>query len=465
MKKTMVLIMSCLMLLAGCFHDDLSWKELLDAQGNKLSEQERALQEQQARLDAEQRRLDELAGKYDGLKKSDTPFMLVMATNPADTITKSVDFSSLFRVNPSGVAVTKDMIALDCISSKQFFRVEPETKASYVKKSDHFSLKNLEVDKNAAGESLDGQYLATLTSASEAAVWDDSRMAFVGAYVDKEGKPQYISSEAFNTVMMPLPAEGLDSWLYPHASFKMKKTRKEGDTTVQEDTLGMVYVPLDGLTFMTQDKSDARFYSAANLSEVTFLPDEGCTAAVHIDFNQEKHYVSFVPDTTNNETWRQFQDSTGIKRQDVAGTLVLRDRWGGASTCHLVMSWYNTTVFELSYEVTAEEIRKGYPVNFTDEVAKLGLVYSDYAACRRLFPVPVHMVIDGLEYMPDDFSSQTEVEKGVLTLYDTPVPGKTYRTQEIRDLRIGVSDIDPKEIPASIRLSFYISVTIKAENN
>ncbi len=56
-----------------------------------------------------------------------------------------------------------------------------------------------------------------------------------------------------NTVMMPLPAEGLDSWLYPHASFKMKKTRKEGDTTVQEDTLGMVYVPLDGLTFMTQD--------------------------------------------------------------------------------------------------------------------------------------------------------------------------------------------------------------------
>ena len=107
------------MLLAGCFHDDLSWKELLDAQGNKLSEQERALQEQQARLDAEQQRLDELAGKYDGLKKSDTPFMLVMAKNPADTITKGVDFAALFRVNPSGVAVTKEMIALDCIARNQ----------------------------------------------------------------------------------------------------------------------------------------------------------------------------------------------------------------------------------------------------------------------------------------------------------------------------------------------------------
>ena len=460
MKKTMVLIMSCLMLLAGCFHDDLSWKDLLDAQGNKLSEQERALQELHARQEAEQRRLDELAGKYDGLKKSDTPFMLVMAQNPADTISKGVDFTALFRVNPSGVAVTQEMIALDCISSKQFFRVEPETKASYVKKSDHFSLKNLEVDKNASGETLDGQYLATLTSASEAAVWDESRMAFVGAYVDKEAKPQYISSEAFNTVMMPLPAEGLDSWSYPHASFMMKIIRRDGETTTEEDTLGMVYVPLDGLTFKTKDGSDVRFYSAENLSEVTFMPDEGCTAAVNIDFNQEKHYVSFAPDTTNNETWRQFQDSTGIKRQDVSGTLLLRDRWGGASTLHLVMSWYNTTSFELSYEVSAEDIRKGFPVDFTEEVAKAGMVYSDYDACRRLFPLPVHMVQEGLEFMPDGYTD----EKGVLTLYETPVPGQTYRTQEIRDIRVGVSDIDVKELPVSVRFSFYINVIIKTEN-
>ena len=103
-------------------------------------------------------------------------------------------------------------------------------------------------------------------------------------------------------------------------------------------------------------------------------------------------------------------------------------------------------------------------MNFTDEVAKLGLVYSDYAACRRLLPVPVHMVMEGLEYMPDVFESETEVEKGVLTLYDTPVPGHTYRTQEIRDLRIGVSDIDPKDVPVAVRFSFFINVTIKTEN-
>ena len=69
-------------------------------------------------------------------KKSDTPFSLVVAVPPADTVSKGLDFTSTLRINPSGLAFTKDMIALDYISGKQFYRVEPnETKASYVKSS------------------------------------------------------------------------------------------------------------------------------------------------------------------------------------------------------------------------------------------------------------------------------------------------------------------------------------------
>ena len=55
-------------------------------------------------------------------------------------------------------------------------------------------------------------------------------MAFVGAYVDKEGKTQLVSSNPFKTVMMPLPEEGLSPWIYPHASFliqEKKRRRKE----------------------------------------------------------------------------------------------------------------------------------------------------------------------------------------------------------------------------------------------
>ena len=52
-------------------------------------------------------------------------------------------------------------------------------------------------------------------------------MAFVGAYVDKEGKNQLVSSDPFNMVMMPLPSEGLSPWIYPNASFLIEEKKKD----------------------------------------------------------------------------------------------------------------------------------------------------------------------------------------------------------------------------------------------
>lgn len=145
---------SCLVLLGACVSDDLSWKQ-------DLEKQQKELEEQKKQMEIDALRLSELQKTIDGLKKSDTPFSLVLAMPPADTVSKGLDFTSTLRINPSGLAFTKDMIALD------------------------------------------GQYLVTLTTKADEAVWDDSRLAFVGAYVDKEGKNQLVSSEPFNTVMMP----------------------------------------------------------------------------------------------------------------------------------------------------------------------------------------------------------------------------------------------------------------------
>ena len=182
----------------------------------------------QEELENQDKRLTELQQTLDGIKKSDTPFSLVLAVPPADTVSKGLDLTSTIRINPSGLAFTKEMIALDYISGKQFYRVEPnETKASYVKSSAYFSLKNFEADKNASEETLEGQYVATLTTKAQEAVWDDSRMAFVGAYVDKEGKNQLVSSNPFNTVMMPLPSEGLSPWIYPHASYLIQEKKND----------------------------------------------------------------------------------------------------------------------------------------------------------------------------------------------------------------------------------------------
>lgn len=444
-----------LAVLAGCVQDDLSWKELIDAQQEELDAQK-------AKQEAEALRLAQLKETIDGLKKSDTPFSLVMAEAPADTVSKGLDFTGLIRVNPSGLTFTKEMLALDYISGKQFFRVDPDaqTKASYIKKPDYFSLKNLEVDKNGSGEALNGQYVTTLTTAAEEAVWNDAHMAFVGAYVDKEGKNQLVSSDPFNTVMMPLPAEGLSPWIYPHASFLINEKKKTAEGKEYfEERFGTVYVPLDKVLFKTKDDSDGRYYTPDNLKDIAFVLDEDCTASVKLDYDLKKRYVSFEPDTTANLTWREFKDSTGIKRQEVRGTMVLKDRWGGVSSYHMKMYWYNTNVITLNYEATEQEIKNGLTVDFSEEVKKLGLVYSDMTACRRVLPIPAHHMYNDLAYEAFDDKNP---ERGELVLYHTPTPGRTYSTNELRSVSVGVSEVDDKFVPITVSFKMVINVMVKA---
>lgn len=456
MKNPIICLLGIsLAVLAGCVQDDLSWKELIDAQQEELDAQK-------AKQEAEALRLAQLKETIDGLKKSDTPFSLVMAEAPADTVSKGLDFTGLIRVNPSGLTFTKEMLALDYISGKQFFRVDPDaqTKASYIKKPDYFSLKNLEVDKNGSGEALNGQYVTTLTTAAEEAVWNDAHMAFVGAYVDKEGKNQLVSSDPFNTVMMPLPAEGLSPWIYPHASFLINEKKKTAEGKEYfEERFGTIYVPLDKVLFKTKDDSDGRYYTPDNLKDIAFVLDEDCTASVKLDYDLKKRYVSFEPDTTANLTWREFKDSTGIKRQEVRGTMVLKDRWGGVSSYHMKMYWYNTNVITLNYEATEQEIKNGLTVDFSEEVKKLGLVYSDMTACRRVLPIPAHHMYNDLAYEAFDDKNP---ERGELVLYHTPTPGRTYSTNELRSVSVGVSEVDDKFVPITVSFKMVINVMVKA---
>lgn len=430
---------SCLLLPTACVNDDLSWKQELEAQKKELDGQQKTI---------------------DGLKKSDNPFSIVLVNPPADTVSKGLDFNSTIRINPSGLAFTKDMIALDYISGKQFYRVEPnDTKASYIKKSAYFGLKDFEADKNEGSEVLDGQYLVTLTTKAEEAVWDDSRFAFVGAYEDKEGKNQLVSSNPFNTVMMPLPGEGLSPWIYPHASFLIQEKKKDdkGNEHIEE-RFGVIYVPLDGVLFKAKDESDGRFYTSQNLSDIVFEPDEGCEAAVKIDFDLKKRYVSFEPDTTGNLAWRAFRDSTGVKRQEVKGSVVMKDRWGGVSAYHVIMYWYNTYVFPINIEATVDQIKAGIPINFKEEVKKMGLDYEIMQNCRRVSAFPVHRLFNDLAYEPFD---NKKPEEGELVLYTTPKTGDKYQTEEIRTVIVNASEVDGTFTPLTVRFKIVVNLTIK----
>lgn len=439
MKKIAVIVTASLMLLAGCVKDDLSWR---------------------AQLSVEKQSREELDKKVEELQKSNTPFMLVMVDSPVDTVTKGMDFTSRFRVNPSGVQLTKEMIALDCISSKRFFSTAPNTtagtKASYIQPSKAFGLKDLAADKNAAGETLDGQYLATLTSATEETVWDESRMAFVGAYVDQEGKTQYVSSEVFQTVMVPLPHEGLDIWTYPHASLYIKQKGKE--------TLGSIYIPLDGKAFTSSAESESRFYSSDNLVGASFALDEGCTAPVSLEFIEKKHHLQFTPDTTGSETWRAFRDTTELKRQIVSGTLSLKDRWGGESKLHLQMAWYNKRHVTLNYEVSAEELVKDWHVDLSEALKAYGLNQEDLAACFRPFPNNVEESQEEDGHMTMTFPSGADkLNDAVINFADIPVPGKTYSTHSL--ICYGIFIENKREegdaVPCVI-VNIEIKLTVKA---
>lgn len=359
MKKNLVLL-TVLLMAAACapWKDDIwTLERALNEQEKALEEQEKALKEQQAQILAEQERLAILEGKYDGFKKSDTPFGIINMGVSADTVSKSLDFKSMIRVNPSGVPFTKEMLMLDALTTTRFFPVEPDTKASYVKAPEHFSLKSFEADKNAAGETLDGQYNLTIATAAQEIIWEDVNMAFVGAYVDKENKTQYVSTAPFPIVMMPLPGEGLDTWVYPKASFFITRSQEDEAGNPELVTeLGKIYMALDHTDFETRDKEGNRRYSADFLSSATFVPEDG-QPAVKAEFIKEEHCISFEPDTTGDLAWREFADSTGIKQLSVKGNVTLNDRWGGSSVIPVTLTWFNTTSFTAEVKAKLSDIK------------------------------------------------------------------------------------------------------------
>lgn len=320
----------------------------------------------QSKVSGLESRIRSLETIVNGLRVSSIPYGLVLLESPADTITKGTTREMRFRVNPSGVKFTKDMVLLDCISSSSFLRKEPGTKVSYVKSSEHLSISTMAADKNAAGNVLDGQYVLGVAAAANEAVWDESLIAFVGAYNDHAGQLQYISTAAYPVVMLPQPAEGLNPWYYPNATFQSQISGKnEAGNSYVLDTLGVVYFALDGVDFIDKEKKTSRRYSAGFLKDAVFTPDAGYPP-LHAILDTDRHYVRFYPDTTGNDIWRAFEDQTGTAHQDVKGTVTLTDRWGATASYQLSMAWYNTINLVENVTVKMSDLNMENPIVSVD---------------------------------------------------------------------------------------------------
>lgn len=363
-----------------------------------------ALETKIADLEARVKALEDVVA---GLKVSDALFGFVNYAQ-ADTITKGLPYLFLFRVNPSGVPFTKDMVVLDNMSSKKFLYT-PETRASYITESKNFVADSLGKSRTAANEETDGQYVLRLKTTETRNLIDDNIFSLVGAYLDKEKKVQYVSSTPFQLVMMPKPDEGLTNWGYgrgnvTHAQMKSVKVPSQQGQQGQQgqegqedkyievwtETLGSICFSFDHRTYRNEkDNSDTRTYSCKNLRSFAFEGNSKKDSIVIMEPHRDSGYVRFLPDTSKVE-WKALMDTTKHTTIKVSGKIHAFDRYGGSSAFPVEMTWYSrhTDTFAVNLKVADffeadGQKRKSVRVDLAEMFQKRGYVFSEVEKLGR----------------------------------------------------------------------------------
>ena len=390
------------------------------------------------------------------------PFELIFAGDPtsAITVTTGSAFTVPFRVNPSSVTLTMEMLQLNCTSDQEFFLVPTKT----VTAPSHFTLTALEKDS-----SVEGQWNVTITSALSDEVWDEAVLTLVSPYKDSKGETQYLSTQPFKAVMIPSPSVALDTWAYPYASFcAVDSFYNAAGGLYADDTLGVVYYALDKMTFATSDGAESRSYSADNIVSATFEPTGG-SAPVKCILDSEKHFVRFYPDTTGSTKWSDFRNASGIKREDVAGNLTLTDKWGATFTTGVDMAWFNTYDLELEFNAGADEgssVGEDYYLtyNLTDSFKALGLDDASLKDCRYSFvysQIPLTEAGAVYEEMTLNWKgTNREVDLVLNTHGDVPTAGQKYRVRGKIRLQMQPAENDLSFKPTQLLLTYCITLNI-----
>ena len=374
-------------------------RKIAEEIGKVQARLDKALADINAKIDGLELRIKALEELTAGLKVSDSVFGFVLYTQ-IDTISKGLKFPVTFRVNPSGVPFTQDMVVLDNMSSTKYLVMEEETRASYITESKNFYVDSLGKTRNAAEQEMDGQYFIRLGNKETRNLIDDNLFSLVGAYKDKEGVVQYVSSNPFKVVMMPNPGEGLTPWMYGRGNVtRMKQiiipSEKEGeDATIRyEKELGAICFSLDPRTYK-QENGDARqtYSTRKYIRQLSFEPATAADSLVVFMPVRDSGFVRFLPDTSKAEM-RALMDTTQLRSITVRGKIHALDRFGGAAEFPVEMTWYSEFRDTLTVEKKAADffttdsegkvVRKGVLLNMEDEFKKLGYYAYEASAVRR----------------------------------------------------------------------------------
>ena len=388
------------------------------------------------------------------------------------TVTKGEAFSVKLRVEPAEAVLIRDSLQIDVVSRKLFY---PEG-ASTGTEPDHFTLQSVVKDPAVAG-----QYDVTIATNSTVSVWDESILAIVYRF-GKPDHPKHVTTETFPVIMMPRAKDALVGGYYPNAAFQMRDTIIAHENKVTVDTMGVIYYALGSVNFRTEDRKESRTYTAGNLSAAHFVqPDKPDTASVFTRLDADKHFVSFYPDTTRNQAWRDFKSrfADDHESQTVSGKLALTDRWGATDSLDLAMKWYvawtisyeivdTTSLMSLKpsdFEYTGQTYVRKYPEIWSQRLAPWGLDYETIRRCGlELENTPKgcgsNFKLMQLNLSSGPSSTCLEVAEDL-----KPVKGNEYQALGVFRLCVRPSDVDPSFCPTQILYKYQITLKVTQEDD
>ena len=248
------------------------------------------------------------------------PSGIVMLGDAGGTVVKGNTFQLRFRVNPSGVSLAEDDVKLDVQGSETYLlKVSDEsaslqTRASYVESSDCYELVSVEPEKNDAGETLDGQWVATVQTKGEGNYRNVADLHLVVDYTDAAGRVQEVSSPAVPVEIIPTVDEGLDF------GYSGVQTFRSSDGSVNPYYL-FCYV-----NTYEAPSGEEWHYSWDYVNRVQVERPE-TVMAVDTTMFYDKHYVTVTPDDLSSK-WQPLDsgeakmasDTASVRLVDVGGT-------------------------------------------------------------------------------------------------------------------------------------------------
>lgn len=311
-----------------------------------------------------------LKDDVDALQKP-VPSGLVLLEDSVHKVVKGEEFEIYFRINPTGIELTKENIELDFIESDTYLQYTPEagelipiSKASYVTPSEYYECVALEADKNEAGEVLDGQWVLTVKTKGEANFMNKSSFFLVLNYTDATGQKRLISSSTkVNAQILPTIDEGM---VIGYSKGQTYRGAASGDILPYQILLDANYYKNDVGQFWQYDRS--------LIAQVDVTPGEPDIFAV--ESGSTRAYITLTP--TTHDKWTTFEQSedfsvsssVGVKLTDVAGTTKEED---------VEISYYKSEIVE-PLVVSASELKANGNLlqkNLKEWFDKLGIT-EDY---------------------------------------------------------------------------------------